>query len=256
MVHDRAAPRSNTILVVEDDPAARELLVNHLEGEGWKVAEASSGHEGLRLAKELQPCAILLDVIMPELDGWAVLKILKNDAELSRIPVVLCTIVDDKHQGFALGAADYLTKPVSREDLVSTLSRYCLNPPCDLLLVEDDTPTRELYSRAARRLGWRVMEAADGAQALQCIAEKVPDLILLDLMMPELDGFGVIEALQRESRWRDIPVVVATAKELTAGDRERLNGYVEAVVSKNTQNIDELIDYVVEALARVAGNGG
>ncbi len=242
--------RSGTILVIEDDQAARDLLVGHLRAANWTVAEASTGVEGLIIAQRIRPCAIVLDVIMPELDGWAVLKILKNDPELSQIPVVLCTIVDDQKQGFALGAADYLLKPVKRRDLVATLSRYCTDPPCNLLIAEDDLPTQELFSSAAQGLGWSVRAAADGAEALASVRRQKPDLILLDLMMPNLDGFDVVDELQRNADWRDIPVVVVTAKELTAEDRRRLSGFVETVVSKRERDLDELVSYVLESLAQ------
>ncbi len=244
--------RSGTILVIEDDQAARDLLVGQLRAAEWRVAEASSGVEGLKLARQIRPCAIVLDVIMPELDGWAVLKILKNDPELSQIPVVLCTIVDDRKKGFALGAADYLLKPVKRQDLVATLSRYCTEPPCHLLIVEDDLPTQELFSRAAQGLGWTVRTAVDGGKALESVKQQKPDLIMLDLMMPNLDGFDVVDALQRNPEWHDIPVVVVTAKELTADDRQRLNGFVEAVVSKQERNLDELVNYVMDSVGRIS----
>lgn len=245
---DRGERRSGAVLVIDDNEAARQLLSDYLRNAGWEVAVASSGEEGLRLAAELHPAAIVLDIIMPEMDGWTVLERLKGDAELAEIPVVFCTITDEKQRGFMLGASDYLTKPVERDRFVSTLAHYCARPGAKLLLVEDDEATRDIFRRTATDLGWMVDEAENGIEALESISRERPDLIVLDLMMPELDGFGVIDALQESDTWRDIPVVIATAKTLTDDDHNRLNGFVQKIVSKSDVDAADIVASVADEL--------
>lgn len=243
--------RSNLVLVVDDSDAGRALMANQLRRLGYEIAEASSGIEGLALARKLRPGAIILDVMMPELDGWSVLRLLKAEPDLADIPVILCTIIDARGTGMALGASEYLLKPVSRRQLKTTLSKYCMNPPCNLLVVEDDLPTRDIFCRTARNQGWNVAEAATGHEALSQIEKLVPDVILLDLMMPELDGFEVVEALQRKEAWQNIPVVVLTAKDLSKADVERLNGFVAEIVAKSNENVRDILSYVGRKLRQL-----
>ncbi len=231
-----------TVLVIDDDPTARDLMQRFLEQQGLQMAEAASGQEGLRLAKELRPAVIILDVMMPGMDGWAVLTALKADRELAPIPVIMATILDEKNMGFALGATDFLTKPVDRDYLSRVLQKYrCAQPPCPVLLVEDHAELRELMRRMLEQEGWVVAEAENGRVALERVAENRPELIVLDLMMPEMDGFSFLEELRQHEGWRSIPVIVVTAKDLTAEDRQRLNGYVQYVVNKGTRGRDELL---------------
>jgi CheY-like chemotaxis protein len=188
--------------------------------------------------------AITLDVMMPGMDGWAVLTALKADSDLADIPVIMLTIVDDKNLGYALGATDYLTKPVDRQRLMVILQKYqCEYSPCPVLIVEDDEATREMMRRLLEKEGWRVAEAENGRIALERLAEQRPDLILLDLMMPEMDGFQFIIAL-RETEWRSIPIVVVTAMELTLEERQQLNGSVERILQKSAYNRDELLQEI------------
>jgi CheY-like chemotaxis protein len=173
-----------------------------------------------------------------------VLATLKADAELADIPVVMLTMVDDKQRGFALGAADYLTKPVERERLIGVVQGVVEAAPGVvpfILVVEDDATTRQMLRRQLEREGWEVDEADNGEVALGRIAERRPDLILLDLMMPRMDGFELISALRSAALWRTVPIVVLTAMDLTAADRLRLNGYVEKVLQKGAYNHDELL---------------
>jgi CheY-like chemotaxis protein len=194
------------------------------------------------LARELHPTAITLDVMMPGMDGWAVLTALKADAALADIPVIMLTIVDDKNLGYALGAADYLTKPVDRDRLVAILNKYRGAGPAPLVLVvEDDPASREILQRTLEKEGWAVATAENGRVALQRVALQRPALILLDLMMPEMDGFEVVEALRQRDDWRTIPIVVVTAKNLTAEDHSRLNGYVERILQKGAYSREDLL---------------
>ena len=251
---DEAAEGSSAVLVIDDDPDARELISRLLRREGYRVRTASDGAEGLRLAKELRPCAITLDVLMPTMDGWAVLTALKSDPEVAGIPVVMVTITSDKTLAYALGAADFLTKPIERDRLLSVLKRFdydCRLVPCKALVVDDDEANRRLLRTMLEREKWIVEEAHDGRQALGNVEKGAPDLILLDLMMPNMDGFEVAERLHRDERWRQIPVVVVTAKDLTEDDRRRLNGSVLRVVRKGGGP-----ETLVQALGDLTGRRG
>ena len=235
-------PGVNTVLVIEDDPGARDLLTRFLTKEGYRVETAAGGEAGLRLARELHPDIITLDVMMPDKDGWAVLSDLKADPELADIPVVMLTIVDNKNLGYALGAADYLTKPIQRDRLQAVLAKYCPpSQPATVLVVEDDIETQEVIRRLLEKAGIQVMEAENGRVALERLAEGQPGLILLDLMMPEMDGFQFVDHVRQHEAWRAIPIVVVTAKDLTAADRLRLNGYVADIIKKDTKGQEELL---------------
>jgi PAS domain S-box-containing protein len=241
------------VLVVDDDASARELICRSLEREGIPTAVAQNGRVALRLARELKPAAITLDVIMPDTDGWSTLSALKADPELRHIPVIMTTVSDDKALGYALGAAHYITKPIDRERLVAILSRYrCLRPPCPVLVVEDDPASRELLKTILERENWSVATAENGAAALQKLQQEHFELILLDLMMPEMDGFEFTRILRENKQWRSIPVIVVTAKDMTEEDRRRLNGDIQGVIAKSGLNRDALIREVQEL---VTGKG-
>ena len=239
------AGSAGTVLVIDDDPAARALTHRLLSREGYRVIEAADGPAGLRLAKEHRPDLITLDVLMPGMDGWAVLSALKADPDLAATPVILQTILEDRNLGFALGAAEYLTKPIDRKQLAALVKRYVPSASAGpVLVVEDDAPTRALLRRALTKAGWTVADAENGRVALERIADARPALVLLDLMMPEMDGFEFLDALRRDDTRRDIPVVVITAKTLTDADRHRLNGDVERVVQKRALDTDALLTEV------------
>jgi signal transduction histidine kinase/DNA-binding response OmpR family regulator len=244
--------RGPSVLVIDDDPTVHDLMQRFLAKEGLHMVAASGGEEGLRMAKAVHPAAIILDVLMPGLDGWAVLAALKADPELADIPVIMQTIVDNKQMGYALGAADYLTKPVDWQRLTSLLRKYrCAHPPCPVLVVEDDAAMREVLRRMLEAEGWAVSAAANGREALACLAEGRPDLILLDLMMPEMDGFQFVAEVRKRQEWRSIPIVVVTAMDLTPDDRRRLNGYVEQILQKGAYSrelLREIRDLVAACL--------
>jgi CheY-like chemotaxis protein len=234
-----------TVLVIDDDPATRDLLERFLGGEGFRVISASSGDEGLRLARSCHPDVITLDVLMPGLDGWAVLTSLKADTDLADIPVLVLTILDDRDIGFALGATDYLTKPIDRDRLLRVLAPYRrAREDAPILVVDDEDGTREMLRRLLEREGWEVAEAPNGKVGLDLVAERRPALILLDLMMPEVDGFEVVTMLRERPEWRDIPVVVLTARELSTEDRQRLSGRVEHVMHKGAYTRDALLSEI------------
>jgi hypothetical protein len=244
-----AAPVSigpaGTALVVDDDPAARELLEAFFRKEGFAVAVATTGPEGLRMARELHPAIITLDVMMPGMDGWAVLTQLKAEPELAEIPVIMVTIVDDRNLGYALGATDYVTKPVDRDRLSALVRKYRRGGGRDVvLLVEDDPGTRDMLRKTLEKEGWDVAEAAHGRIGLEQVARSKPCLILLDLMMPEMDGFAFVTELRKTEEGRRLPVIVLTSKDITPDDRRRLTGSVELILQKGAANRETILSEI------------
>ncbi|HEY9632506.1 MAG TPA: response regulator [Coleofasciculaceae cyanobacterium] len=241
---------AKTVLVIDDDPTVHDLMQRFLTKEGFRVASALTGEEGLAVAQALQPDAITLDVMMPSMDGWGVLAGLKANPELANIPVIMLTIVDNKNMGYALGASDYLTKPIDRDRLNAILKKHQRDrSPKTLLLVEDDAPTREMMHRLLEKEGWTVMEAENGHIALERMSDIQPELILLDLMMPEMDGFTFVHELQQHESWRSIPVVVLTARDITPEDRQQLNGYVENILQKGAYTCEALLSQVSQLVS-------
>ncbi len=241
-----------TVLVIDDEAAVRDLMQRFLTREGFRVVTASGGEEGLRRARELRPDAITLDVMMPGMDGWAVLSALKADADVADIPVIMLTIVDDKNLGYALGASDYLTKPIDRERLVKVLTQHRRDRP--VLVVDDDAGLRQLLRRMLEPEGFTVVEAENGRVALERLDDVRPSVILLDLMMPEMDGFEFVAEFRRHEAWRAIPIVVVTAKDLSQDDRERLNGHVQKILQKGTHGRDQLLAEVRELVGASVAN--
>jgi signal transduction histidine kinase/CheY-like chemotaxis protein len=231
------------VLVIDDDLTARDLIADHLRQAGFAVITAAGGGEGLRRAKERHPLAITLDILMPDIDGWTVLAALRGDPQLADIPVVIATIVEERRKGMALGAVGYLTKPINPGELIELVGRY--RPPTGpsrVLVVEDDAAQRERVRTWVQPPQWQVSEAENGRVALERLKEAVPDIIILDLMMPEMDGFELVVALQEHPQWQHIPVVVVTALDLTAEDRARLNSGVETVLLKESFKPADLVD--------------
>jgi signal transduction histidine kinase/DNA-binding response OmpR family regulator len=244
------------VLIIDDEENARDLLGRALMKEGFRVHTAANGEEGVRLAHDLKPDVISLDVLMPGMDGWAVLRALKADSATADIPVVMVSMVDDKDIGYALGASDYVLKPFDREKLLAVLRRYkCEKPPCPVLVVEDDPATRDVIRRTLEQDGWRVSEAENGRVALQAVEQDSPELILLDLMMPEMDGFEFVSALRRNESSRHIPVVVVTAKDLSPDDRSRLEGHVRRIFQKGAFTREELIREIRRLVPHEHGEG-
>lgn len=252
LLADGSEGGQGTILVIDDDQTVRDLFHTYLTKLGYKVAVASGGDEGLRLARKLKPDAVTLDVMMPGMDGWMVLKALKADPDLATIPVIMVSMVEDRRVGYSLGAAEYLIKPVNRDQLKLVLTKYFPEQASKLVLVvEDDPPTRQMMETMLLKAGWRVNKAENGRIGLQRVEEQPPDLILLDLMMPEMDGFEFIVRLRENEAWRKIPVVVMTAKDVTSEDRMRLNNYVQTVFQKGAYEREKLLSEIRELLASV-----
>ena len=226
------------VLVIDDDPAQRDLMTRFLHREGFAARTASDGYAGLQLARTLRPRAILLDVTMPGLDGWSVLSALKADPTVSEIPVIMVTFVDERGLAASLGAADYVMKPVRWESFRQVMERF-RQAEGAVLVVDDDPDTRHHVRAVLERDGWSVTEAADGQAALDRVAEALPRVVLLDLEMPVLDGFGFLQAFRATPGCAGIPVVVLTAKDLTREDRKRLQGASE-VLSKGVTSLGAL----------------
>jgi signal transduction histidine kinase/DNA-binding response OmpR family regulator len=226
-----------TVLVIDDDPVIQDLLSAFLGKEGYQVKIAKNGADGLDRAKEIRPDVITLDVDMPEMDGWSVLSMLKADHELAHIPVIMLTMIDDRSKGYALGAAEYIMKPVDRDRLAPLLQKYSRLRHRPVLVVEDDADTRHLLQSALQKDGWKVQVAENGRVALERITQglassHLPGLIVLDLMMPELDGLTFLEIFRHIPGAREVPVIILTAKDLTSEERNGLNGSVQKVMQK------------------------
>jgi ammonium transporter, Amt family len=248
---DAPAAPGGLVLVIDDDPNVRDLVRRTVEKEGFRIRYASGGEEGLRLARRLHPDAITLDVMMPRMDGWSVLAALKSDPELAEIPVIMVTIVDDQNLAYSLGATEYLTKPIHRKRLAAVLARY--RPAGRALIVDDDRDSRRLVRQVLEAAGWSVTEASDGRDGLERIADARPDLVVLDLLMPEVDGFRFAEELSRHESWRAIPILVLTAKDLSDRERQSLHGHAFRVLEKGSASRRELQDLIrleVSAQAR------
>ena len=237
-----AADGRATVLVVDDDAAVRGLLVKTLEKEGYRVIPAGNGIEALALARKHRPQAITLDVLMPQMDGWGALKELKADAALRDIPVIMVTVLNERGMAIPLGAADFLTKPVDRQRLTAILREHCAGPGGDsILVVEDDPPTRILLCDSLTNMGYAASAAINGRSGLDWLASHpAPNLILLDLMMPEMDGFEFLRELRKRPALANVPVIVVTAKELTAEDIRILSGQTEKIIAKDQTYLTEL----------------
>jgi signal transduction histidine kinase/DNA-binding response OmpR family regulator len=249
-------PGASKVLVIDDDPTVHDLMSRYLQREGFNVVVAPGGKEGLRMVKEVKPDVITLDVMMAEMDGWAVLSSLKADPETAEIPVVIMTMYDDKEMGFALGASDYMTKPINRDRLLTILHKHHqTHLPCHVLVVEDDALIRQMVRRVLEKEGWTVREAENGRAALVAVAQSMPSIILLDLMMPIMNGFDFIRELRKNADWRKIPIVILTAKDLTVDDRGQLKGNVELVLQKGDYSRDRLLEEVRDMVKASLGRG-
>jgi PAS domain S-box-containing protein len=241
------------VLLIDDDPTVHDLVHRFLQKEGFHVIGAQSGQEGLELARKVRPSIIVLDVMMPTMDGWSVLTRLKGDPELSDIPVLMLTMVNNREMGFSLGVDDYMLKPIDRGDFVATLRKYCTRQDSPtVLVVEDDLATREMLRASLERENFTVVEAGNGHEALAQLDTMRPALILLDLMMPEMDGFQFTREVRNHPEWRDIPILVMTAKDIDAEDRARLDGKVSRILQKGASGRDELLAEISHRIARSA----
>ena len=222
-----------TVVVIDDDPTVLELMERFLTKEGFTVRTASNGRDGLALARTVQPVAITTDVMMPGMDGWSVINEAKADPRTAQIPIILVTITDSREMGMALGVYDFLPKPVNWDRLAQVMKKLRLShDQRPILVVEDDPATREQLERILKKESWHVLLATNGREALAVVREHAPALVLLDLMMPEMDGFEFLDHFRQDARFAHTPVIVLTAKDLTAEDHQRLSGRVSDVIGK------------------------
>lgn len=244
---------SNVVLVVDDDETVRDQMRRFLVREGCDVVTAKDGAEGLNLARQVKPALITLDVLMPGCDGWSVLHELKADSELASIPVVMLTMADERNRGYALGAADYMMKPIDRDALRKLITKFwsgACGPALRVLIVEDDENTRQQWRRILSTEGCDVDEAENGRAALDRLTHAPPDLIILDLIMPEMDGFEFLIELRKQPAFKAVPVVVVTAATLDEEDHRRLSGGVERVLAKAAFSRNELHEELRKMVAR------
>ena len=256
-VKDKDNATDSTILVIDDDPTVHELMKEHLKKEGFKVILAESGEVGLRLAKEKKPHAITLDILMPGMDGWTVLRELKRDPDTENIPIVMASILDDKKASFALGASDFVSKPVDPADLKKALGRlFSFTANLTALVVEDDRDSRLYLKRLLQDLGCSVSEAENGKIAIEQLAKNTefPDIIFLDLMMPEMDGFQFAEEFRKLPDSSDVPIVVVTAADLTKKDFDRITANVETIFKKAELDVAEIAAQVQKVSLSLKGD--
>jgi signal transduction histidine kinase/DNA-binding response OmpR family regulator len=226
-------PDRKTVLIVDDDAVARDLMSRFLTREGFTVISSGRGQEVMSLTKQYRPIAITLDVLMDETSGWDILAELKADPEVSEIPVIMVSIIDDKNRGYTLGATDYLTKPVHPDRLTAILRKFRTDGcPGSVLIIEDDDSSRHLLRRLLEKDGWKIDEAPNALIGLEKVAQAIPSIILLDLMMPEMDGFEFVNRLRAHERYREIPIIVLTAMTLTAEEKRRLSEHVTRIAYK------------------------
>jgi signal transduction histidine kinase/DNA-binding response OmpR family regulator len=230
-------PGQPTVLVIEDDPAARELLRVHLSGAGYAVLAASTGHQGLDWVHQVHPDAVLLDILLPDMDGWEILQRLKADPETRAIPVMVVSVVDDRQLGIALGAVDYFVKPVSREPLLEALGRLTFTTKVrtrtvTVLVIDADPEAPEKYRQLLEPDGFQVIAESDGAGGLRRATADRPDLILLDTHLPDIDGFELAQTLRRDPETSTVPVWITTPGGLAPEARARLNGNIQGVLAR------------------------
>jgi signal transduction histidine kinase/CheY-like chemotaxis protein/HAMP domain-containing protein len=242
-------PPKSTILVVEDNPQAAQLLCIYLAEAGYNTVVATDGEEAVKMAREVKPFAITLDIMLPKKDGWQVMQELKNSQDMDDIPVIIVSVVDDQSFGFNMGVLGYLVKPIDKDQLLHALEKLEFAAqvedakPC-ILIIDDNPDDLRFMELTLRNEGFDVLEAPGGAEGVTRAIEEHPDLIVLDLLMPDISGFDVIRSLQEHSEARDIPVIICTVKELTVEDREMLNSKVKSIVQKGEDAKAHLLNAV------------
>ena len=246
-----------TVLIIDDDPTVSELMKRQLLKEGYKVVIAPNGKEGIRLARDLNPDVITLDILMPEMDGWSVLRTLKADPKVSNIPVIMASILDEKNKGFSLGAADFLSKPVQKEYLMKSIRNLIGDKEnLKICLIEDDDSLRFTIKEILEKQNVKIIEAENGKIGMSVLEKEEikPDLILLDLMMPVMNGFEFLKAI-RETELSSIPILVLTGAELSEEERQFLSGETQRILEKSDDTLSTIVNEVGNVLKASADNG-
>jgi PAS domain S-box-containing protein len=240
-----APSAGRTVLIIDDDPNVRELLTRMFTKDGYSVQVAGSGNDGLAIARKILPMAIILDVMMPQKDGWAVLREIKDDPVLKSIPVIMHTIIDNRSLGFAIGAQDYLIKPVDHDKLLQTLARHKqFSRAMNILIIDDEPNQRDMLSRILLNDGWNVRTADGGQSALSLLAQSLPDVMILDLKMPTMDGFEFLKLVKEHDQWSSIPIIILSSMDLTKSVHDQLSGSVAAILRKGECNPKQLLAIV------------
>jgi signal transduction histidine kinase/DNA-binding response OmpR family regulator len=241
---------TKTVLVIDDNHHDRKFLHRYLTGEGYNVVMAVNGKQGLQMAKEIVPDMITLDVMMPEMDGWETLVALKNDPFLVNIPVVMSSIIEDRHLAQTLGAVDYLAKPVDKVRLLNVVDKHIARSARGpILVIEDDPDTLEITCDLLVQAGWSIQAAENSTEAIEIIEKSPPMLILLDLMMPEMDGFELIKKLRYHPQWQLIPIIVITSVELSSTEYAQLSKQVQNIFQKGKYELQDLLNEVNEVVS-------
>jgi hypothetical protein len=244
------AANSPAILIIDDDGGGAGVMSRILAKEGYRAVPATNGEDGLRLAREIKPALILLDVLMPHVDGWTVLARLKADAQLADIPVVMISVTPDRRFGVTLGAADYLVKPIEQSRLLQTLRKHIgEHGEHSVLVIDDDKTTRDMLRRVLEREAWSVVEATNGREGLAQLDRHRPAAILLDLMMPQMDGFTFLDSLRQRGEETPVPIIVLSAKELSRAELARLENQVQKVIEKGRLGHHQLEQVLHNAVA-------
>jgi CheY-like chemotaxis protein len=243
------------ILSIDDDPEVLTLLSDTLQGTGYACVGAQSGQEGLAMARQIRPHAITLDIMMPHMDGWTVLQKLKNDPELRIIPVYIVSVMENKALGFSLGVTDYIVKPFDRQSLLSKLKQGEESGKKRILVVDDDPSMTRLFEEALKQEGYAVEVAGDGRRALDSLARSKPDILFLDLMMPECSGFDVLEEIGKDPRLQGLRVFVMTAKHLTPQETQYLEKRVEMIVKKGSRSLHDILALLKDKLEVIKAAG-
>jgi signal transduction histidine kinase/CheY-like chemotaxis protein len=244
-----------TILIIDDDENVRDLLSRHIKQLGYQVVTAQSGLEGLQLAHQIKPQLITLDVMMPQMDGWAVLAELKDDSRVKHIPVIMLSMIENHELGYSLGAAEYLLKPVDQHQIAQVLNKYSLSSRHrKVLVIEDDMMIRDMMKHMLHKYDWEVISANNGKVGLEKVQTQQPDIILLDLMMPEMDGYEFISRLREQKQQRKIPIIVLTAKDITIADHQQLSDEVHAIFQKGAYKKEELLTELHDLLIHASAD--
>jgi CheY-like chemotaxis protein len=241
------------ILIVEDEPASAELLARQIARGGFRTKVARTGTEALTMVDELKPDAITIDVVLPDIDGWEILKRLKGNHATNEIPAILVSVVDNPELGAALGADDYFVKPVDAKELVKRLGTFAFKnkvggrPTC-ILVVDDQAANRDWLKHVLEPAGFKVILARGGREGIELARSRRPDLVMLDLVMPDVDGFEVVKALGVDNATSEIPIMILTAKHLTEADVAQLSGHVATIVERGSIGDVDLLARLVGAL--------
>jgi CheY-like chemotaxis protein len=244
-----------SVLIIDDDINIHKEIENNLKTSNFTVLHAFNGVEGLNLIRMNKPNVIVLDIIMPVMDGWSMLTALKAEPSLAEIPVILMCLNSEEGLGFALGIADYVYKPVDIKQLIEKIKYIISDTEANsILIVDDDAYARDIMQRAVQKAGKKSIAVTNGKEAIEYLQQHIPPLILLDLLMPEMDGFTVMHLMQQNENWRTIPIIVITGKTLSKEEYNMLAKFKKIVLQKDSYPQKKLVSVICEQILRIAGN--